>query len=109
MAARNCGWHFQNLFMAEIEDHIKRVNNKLQQLLKQYHALQKENGKLKDTLKEVQQVKEMEAEKISQLQLQVNILKTSAGQMTETDKKVFEKQINQYVKEIDKCIGLLSE
>ena len=109
MAARNCGWHFQNLFMAEIEDHIKRVNNKLQQLLKQYHALQKENGKLKDTLKEVQQVKEMEAEKISQLQLQVNILKTSVGQMTETDKKVFEKQINQYVKEIDKCIGLLSE
>ena len=109
MAARNCGWHFQNLFMAEIEDHIKRVNNKLQQLLKQYHALQKENGKLKDTLKEVQQVKETEAEKISQLQLQVNILKTSVGQMTETDKKVFEKQINQYVKEIDKCIGLLSE
>ena len=109
MAARNCGWHFQNLFMAEIEDHIKRVNNKLQQLLRQYHALQKKNEKLKDTLKEVQQVKETEAEKISQLQLQVNILKTSVGQMTETDKKVFEKQINQYVKEIDKCIGLLSE
>ena len=109
MAARNCGWHFQNLFMAEIEDHIKRVNNKLQQLLRHYQALQKENEKLKDTLKEVQQVKEQEAEKITQLQLQVNILKTSVGQMTETDKKVFEKQINQYVKEIDKCIGLLSE
>ena len=95
--------------MAEIEDHIKRVNNKLQQLLKQYHALQKENEKLKDTLKEVQQAKEQEAEKINHLQLQVNILKTSVGQMTETDKKVFEKQINQYVKEINKCIGLLSE
>ncbi len=95
--------------MAEIEDHIKRVNNKLQQLLKQYHALQKENEKLKDTLKEVQQAKEQEAEKINHLQLQVNILKTSVGQMTETDKKVFEKQINQYVKEIDKCISLLSE
>ncbi len=95
--------------MAEIEEHIKRVTNKLQQLLKQYHALQKENKKLKDALKEVQQTKEQEAEKINQLQLQVNILKTSVGQMTETDKKVFEKQINQYVKEIDKCISLLSE
>ena len=95
--------------MAEIEEHIKRVTNKLQQLLKQYQLLQKENEKLKDALKEVQQVKETEAEKIAQLQLQVNILKTSVGQMTETDKKVFEKQINQYVKEIDKCIGLLSE
>jgi len=29
--------------------------------------------------------------------------------MTEADKKAFEKQINQYIKEIDKCIGLLSE
>ena len=95
--------------MAEIEEHIKRVTNKLQQLLKQYHALQKENEKLRDTLKEVQQVKEQEAEKIAQLNLQINILKTSVGQMTETDKKVFEKQINQYVKEIDKCIGLLNE
>ncbi len=95
--------------MAEIEEHIKRVTNKLQQLLKQYQLLQKENEKLKDALKEVQQVKETEAEKIAQLQLQVNILKTSVGQMTETDKKIFEKQINQYVKEINKCIGLLSE
>ena len=95
--------------MAEIEEHIKRVTNKLQHLLKQYQLLQKEHEKLKDALKEVQQVKETEAEKISQLQLQVNILKTSVGQMTEADKKVFEKQINQYVKEIDKCISLLSE
>jgi hypothetical protein len=29
--------------------------------------------------------------------------------MKKPDKKIFEKQINQYIKEIDKCIGLLSE
>ena len=95
--------------MSEIEDHIKRVTNKLQQLLKQYQLLQKENEKLKDTLKELQQTKQQEAEQIYRLQQQVSILKTSIGQMTEIDKKVFEKQINQYIKEIDKCIGLLSE
>ena len=95
--------------MAEIEDHIIRVNNKLQQLLKQYLLLQKENEKLKGTLKDLQQNREQEAEEVSRLQQQVSILKTSIGQMTEPDKKAFEKQINQYIKEVDKCIGLLSE
>jgi len=95
--------------MSEIEDHIKRVSNKLQQLLKQYLFLQKENEKLKESVKELQLAKEQESEQISRLQQQVSILKTSIGQMTETDKKIFEKQINQYIKEIDKCIGLLSE
>ena len=95
--------------MAETEDHIIRVNNKLQQLLKQYLFLQKENEKLKETLKALQENREKEAEEVNRLQQQVSILKTSIGQMTEDDKKVFEKQINQYIKEIDKCIGLLSE
>ena len=95
--------------MSEIEDHIKRVSNKLQQLLKQYLFLQKENERLKESVKELQLAKEQETEQIGRLQQQVSILKTSIGQMTETDKKIFEKQINQYIKEIDKCIGLLSE
>ena len=95
--------------MAEMEDHIIRVNNKLQQLLKQYLLLQKENEKLKGTLKDLQQNREQEAEEVSRLQQQVSILKTSIGQMTETDKKAFEKQINQYIKEVNKCICLLSE
>jgi hypothetical protein len=29
--------------------------------------------------------------------------------MSEADKKAFEKNINQYIREIDKCIGILSE
>ena len=29
--------------------------------------------------------------------------------MNADDKKYFEKSINQYIKEIDKCIGILSE
>ena len=95
--------------MAVIDDNIIRVSNKLQQLLKQYLLLQKENEKLKDVLKDLQHNREQETEELSRLQQQVSILKTSIGQMTEPDKKAFEKQINQYIKEIDKCIGLLSE
>ena len=95
--------------MSELEEQFKRVNIKLQQLLKQHLLLQKENEKLKDILKIVQLSRDQDTEQINKLQQQVSILKTSIGQMTEADKKAFEKQINQYIKEIDKCIGLLSE
>ena len=95
--------------MPETEDHIIRVSSKLQQLLKQHLFLQKENEKLKETLKALQENREKNEEEVTRLQQQVSILKTSIGQMTEPDKKAFEKQINQYIKEIDKCIGLLSE
>ena len=95
--------------MSELEEQFKRVNSKLQQLLKQHLLLQKENEKLKDTLKIVQLSRDQDTDQINKLQQQVSILKISIGQMTEADKKAFEKQINQYIKEIDKCIGLLSE
>ena len=95
--------------MSELEEQFKRINAKLQQLLKQHLLLQKENEKLKDILKIVQLSRDQDTEQINKLQQQVSILKTSIGQMTEADKKAFEKQINQYIKEIDKCIGLLSE
>jgi chromosome segregation ATPase len=95
--------------MLELEEQFKRINAKLQQLLKQYFLLQRENEKLKETLKIVQRSKEEDIEQIDKLQQQVSILKTSIGQMTAPDKKAFEKQINQHIKEIDKCIGLLSE
>ena len=92
-----------------MDDHIKRVNSKLQQLLRQYQSLQKENEKLAETVKSLRLAKENEIAEITRLQQQVSILKSSIGQMAEPEKKVFEKQINQYIKEIDKCIHLLSE
>ena len=95
--------------MAEMDDHIKRVNSKLQQLLRQYQSVQKENEKLTETVKSLQLAKENETAETARLQQQVSILKSSIGQMAEPEKKVFEKQINQYIKEIDKCIHLLSE
>jgi len=95
--------------LTPVDDHIKRVNSKLQQLLKQYLLIQNENEKLKEKLTELRLSKENETAEVDRLQQQVSILKSSMGQMEEPDKKVFEKQINKYIKEIDKCIGLLSE
>jgi len=95
--------------MSILEENIKRINNKLQQLVKQYQLLQKENEQLKTTIKELKTIQENDLLRITQMEQQVGILKSAAGKMNETDKKLFEKHINQYIREIDKCIGLLSE
>lgn len=95
--------------MSVLDEYIKRVNIKLHQLLKQYQQLQKANEQLKTTIKNLENIRENDLLRIAQFEQQVGILKSAAGKMNETDKKSFEKHINQYIKEIDKCIGLLSE
>jgi uncharacterized coiled-coil DUF342 family protein len=91
------------------EEHINRINAKLQQLLKQYDALQKDNSKLN---LQVQQMKEKQddlMENINALQQQNLLLKASVSNMEEPEKKKLEAQINNYLKNIDSCISLLSE
>lgn len=95
--------------MSEIEENIKRVNTKLQQLLKNYQSLKKENEQLNSELKELKDKAAQNRQQIDELQQQAVILKSATGQMDDADKKNFERRINQYIKEIDKCIGLLSE
>lgn len=95
--------------MAILEDNIKRINSKLQQLLKQYQLLQKENARLQKEVENNGIQQQQDQQSIDQLKQQVAILKVAAGLMNEADKKAFEKQINQYIKEIDKCMTMLSE
>lgn len=95
--------------MSDLQSNIKRINDKLQKLLRQYQQLQKDNERQSKLIAELQQAKDNNTQHITQLQEQVDILKASTGKMTEAEKKSFEKHINQYIKEIDKCIGLLGE
>ncbi len=95
--------------MSELEENIKRINHKLQLLLKEYQLLQKENGQLKNEVKEYKKEQENNLQRITVFEQQAGILKSAAGKMNEPDKKLFEKHINYYIREIDKCIGLLSE
>ncbi len=95
--------------MSDLQSNIKRITDKLQRVLKLYQQLQKDNERQSKIIKELQQTKESNNQTIANLQQQADILKASAGQMAAHDKKAFEKHINNYIKEIDKCIGLLSE
>jgi uncharacterized protein (DUF3084 family) len=95
--------------LSNLSENINRINAKLQQLLKQYQLMQKENEQLTQSIKELKVAQEANMLRISQMEQQAGILKSAAGKMNEKDKKIFEQQINQYIKEIDKSIGLLSE
>lgn len=95
--------------MNAMQEQIDRINEKLQVLLKKYQALQKENERIKLDLDNRNGKEKEWRDKTESLQQQVEILKASSGQLDETAKKDFEKRINQYLKEIDRCIALLGE
>lgn len=95
--------------MNTTEQHLKQIQDKLQQLLKQYAAVQKENSKLKEELEIAKQKSSAQQKNIDELKEQAGILKINAGEMNEADKKDFEKRITNYVKEIDRCIAMLSK
>lgn len=90
------------------ETQLKRIQDKLQILLKQHDTLQKENKWLRKELSDNKLQSTQQQKNIDQLKQQVEILKLNAGEMNEEDKKQFEKRINGYLKEIDRCIALLS-
>jgi len=95
--------------MNPLEEQLERLHEKLQQLLKKHQALQKENEKLKLDLKEVRDYSNQLLAESEKWKQQAEILKLSKGEMNEAEKKAFEKRLNQYVKEIDRCIAMLSE
>ena len=95
--------------MEQIEIHIARINNKLQDLLKKHTSLQKQNQQQQELITKLKEQQESGEKKIKALEEQQFILKSAAGELNSTDKKAFEQTISRYIKEIDKCIALLSE
>ena len=94
--------------MNTTEQHLKRIQDKMLQLLKQHTALQKENQSLKEELNNLKKETLGFRESSDSLKQQVEILKYSNGEMESEDKKQFERRINSYLKEIDRCIAMLS-
>ena len=95
--------------MSALSEHIDNIQVKLQQLLRQYELLQKENSKQLETISVLESEQVACQEKLAELQQQNLILKASVTDMDATDKKVLEQKIQHYIKNIDKCISLLSQ
>lgn len=95
--------------MQELEQQVKRISDKLQQLLKQREVVLKENAKLKEELRSYKEQHAAHAIRLEQLQQQVELLNASKGAMNDEEKQILDKRLGQYIREIDRCIGLLGE
>lgn len=92
-----------------VDQQFNTLAEKLQLLLRNMGRLQKENERLKAELRSAQEKELAAYQQVAELQQQTAILKYAAGEMDEREKKDFEKKINQYLREIDKCIAYLSQ
>jgi chromosome segregation ATPase len=92
-----------------IEGQIQRIQDKLQQLLRQRDLLLKENGKLRDELRKAQEGQAGNSTRLEQLRQQVEVLRVTKTAMSEGEKRELEKRLGQYIREIDRCIALLGE
>lgn len=94
--------------MADVKNHITLLNAKLQLLLKQYAGLITENATQKIKIKKLEETAGQQKAAFEKLQQEQLILKASLDVMDEAEKKKLEQKINGYVRNIDKCISLLS-
>ena len=90
-------------------DQLKRITDKLHELVKRYELLKKENERLRAELMPAKEREIGFMEQISALEQKVMILKAGTGKLDEAEKKELDKKIHAYLKEIDRCISMLSE
>lgn len=95
--------------MKQAEEHINRIHQKLQELVKRHQALQKKCTQQQTVISDLTRKQEENEKKIKLLEEQQLILKSAAGGLNVADKKAFEQTLNRYIREIDKCIAMLSE
>ena len=95
--------------MPGINDHIGIVQEKLHLLLRRYEQLVKETEQQKLVIHSLQEQVTIAREQVEALQQQQLILKASLTEMEPADKKELEQKLNHYIRNIDKCISLLSQ
>lgn len=93
--------------MEELELQLTNLQNKLQLLLKQSQHLLKENIGLKNEKEQLVDALNKKDEAIQKMQQQIDALKFN-NTMDEDEKRHLEKRIDEYLREIDKCLSILN-
>lgn len=91
------------------EQQLRRIEVKLQDLVKKQDQLIRENEKLRAELLPAKQREMALLEQVAALEQKVLVLKSGTGKMEDADKKELDKKLHGYLKEIDRCISMLSE
>jgi uncharacterized caspase-like protein len=91
------------------ENDVKRIQQKLQKVLLQAAVQKKENEKLQVKLQKLTASLHEGEQQIAQMQQQIQLLKLATVQMNDEDKVALTKQLNKFIKEIDKCVAMMGE
>lgn len=96
--------------MLQKPEHIQRIEKKIDQLIDRHNSVTAENEKLKKELSQHLHDIESLKNKIGQLEKDLaSERKNTKNEAEGINKLALEKKINDYIKEIDKCISLLGE
>ncbi len=92
-----------------MSDQLRRITDKLQDLLKRHDLLRKENERLRAELLPAKEREMAFIEQIASLEQKILVMKAGTSNLSDTEKKELDKKIHGYLKEIDRCISMLSE
>jgi chromosome segregation ATPase len=95
--------------MIPTAEHIARIGAKVARLIKSYRSVLKENERLREELEKKTEAENKLREQSRLMEQQLNMLKATSGQLDEQAKKDLQKQLNHYIREIDRCINLMGE
>ena len=95
--------------MSTLPQDLQRLEEKLQQLIRLQQTLHTENEKLQQALRFAEKEKSTWQQKATELEQQLNGMKSNQSTLSEEDRKEMEQKINQYIREIDRCITQLGE
>ena len=91
-----------------IDIQLKSIQQKLQQLLKLYDAVQKENAQLKKEAEKQKIIIHSKTEQIELVQQKLDAVQVGVNNWSDEEKINLQKRIDAYLKEIDKCLSLLN-
>jgi chromosome segregation ATPase len=95
--------------MNKLQEHITSIEGKLGLLLSKLKSQKKENERLRRELEEKTREWEDQKKKTEQLSLQLELSANNEDESLRSNRAALEKRINDYIKEIDKCIALLGD
>lgn len=95
--------------MSEQLKTVESILKKTEQLSKRHAELQSKNYTLSAENKNLNTQIELQSKTIDELRSQLNISKIAKGVAVEDgEKKELKKKVNQYIREIDKCLAMLN-
>jgi chromosome segregation ATPase len=95
--------------MQELNQVVDQIENKVIELVGQLQELKSENGELKQTNEELRILLETEKKRNLDLEEQNKVAKIAKSvTLSDDDRKVQRKRLNEMVREIDKCIALIN-